>query len=307
MPTAVHVGDMVGIIAPASPVKSEFLQKGELYLRDMGFKTVTAGNLFHRLHHLAGSGQDRLDDIHQMFARDDVKAVFAARGGYGSVHLLERLDYHLMAEHPKLLVGYSDITALQLALWHKIRLSSLSGPMVAVEMARPGTINDLLFRNFLTGALPEANKLASVYLQDENIRFLRAEKIIRGRLLGGTLSVLAALIGTPYFPDMGGVVLILEERGERIYQLDRCLTHMRQAGVFEQVAMVVIGALMLPDPRENCLLPEFINDFFAADSFPVVSGFHYGHCSQSFIFPQGVDVEFNLIKRNISFLSPWVL
>ncbi len=307
MPTALHVGDMVGIIAPASPVKNEFLQKGELYLQNMGFKTMAAGNLFHRLHHLAGSARDRLDDVHQMFDRDDVKAVFAARGGYGSVHLLEQLDYALLAEHPKLLVGYSDITALQLALWHKIRLPSLSGPMVATEMARPGTINEPLFKNILSGMLPKVNKLASAYLRDDNIRFLRPENSAKGCLLGGTLSVLSALVGTPYFPDLTGAILIFEERGERIYQLDRYLTHLRLAGVFEQVAMVVIGALMLPDPREKILLPGFLNNFFAADSFPVVSGFHYGHCPRSFIFPQGIDVEFNLAGRSISFLSDWVL
>ncbi len=308
MPAAVHVGDMVGIIAPASPIKNEFLCQGELYLQNMGFKTMTAKNIFHRMHHVAGSVQDRLDDMYQMFTHDEVKAVFAARGGYGSVHLLDQLDYALLAEYPKLLVGYSDITALQLALWSKIRLSSLSGPMVATEMARPDTINDLLLRSILAGTLPEANKLASAYLQDDNVRFLRAKNVVvRGRLLGGTLSVLSALAGTPYFPDLTGAVPILEERGERIYQLDRYLSHLRLAGVFEQVAMVVVGALMLPDPRENYLLPGFINNFFAADSFPLISGFCYGHCPRSFIFPQGIGVEFNLTERSISFLSHWVL
>jgi len=306
IPGAVHSGDAVGIIAPASPIKSDFLLKGLQYLQSIGYKGVPAINLGCRAHHVAGSFQSRLDDFHQMFLNPDIKAVFAARGGYGSAHLLDKLDYSLLARKPKLLVGYSDITTLQLALWHKIQIYSISGPMVAVEMARPGSINELLFKNILSGTLPEVNELMSAYLDDENISFLRRNNVVRGRLLGGTLSVISSMIGTPFFPDFSGAILIIEEHGERIYRLDRYLTQLRLAGVFDQVSMVVVGKLILPDQRENPLLPIFINDFFADDSFPVVLNFHYGHYSQSFIFPQGVEVEFNLPERRISVLEKWV-
>ena len=115
------------------------------------------------------------------------------------------------------------------------------------------------------------------------------------------------MIGTPFFPDLSGAILILEEHGERIYRLDRYLTQLRLAGVFDHVAMVIIGTCILPDQREDSLLQTFIDDFFAGDSFPVISNFRYGHCPQSFIFPQGVEMEFDLPNRKISLLDTWVV
>jgi len=307
LPCAVYPGNMVGVFSPASPIKNDLLLKGQGWLQKFGFKVVPAANLACRSHHVAGSFQERLDDFYQMFTSPEIKAVFAARGGYGSAHLIDKLDYSLLAGNPKLLVGYSDITTLQLALWHKIRMHSISGPMVAVEMARPDSINELLLKSILSGTFSAVNKLMTVYLDDEKISFLRQNNVVRGRLLGGTLSVLSSMTGTPFFPDLRGAILIIEEHGERIYRLDRYLTQLRLAGVFDQVSMVVIGKLILPDQRENFLLQTFINDFFADDAFPVVSNFRYGHCPQSFIFPQGVEIEFNLPDRRISVLKKWVV
>lgn len=306
LPCAVYPGATVGVVTPASPIKKDLLLKGQKCLLRMGLKPVSSPNLGCRLHHVAGSFQSRLDDLHHMFINPDVKAIFAARGGYGSAHLIDKLEYSLLSRNPKLLVGYSDITTLQLAMWQKNRLHSISGPMVAVEMARPDSINEPLFKNILSGLSPEVNKLMAAYFEDENIRYLRPSNVVRGRLLGGTLSVISSMIGTPFFPDFNGAVLIIEEHGERIYRLDRYLTQLRLAGVFARVSMVIIGALILPDQRENSLLPAFINDFFANDSFPVIANFRYGHCPQSFIFPQGVEMEFNLPERQISVLAKWV-
>ena len=234
LPDAVYPGDTIGIIAPASPVQKFLLLKGQEYLREIGFKTVSALNIASRSHHVAGSYQSRLDDFHAMFADSDIKAVFAARGGYGSAHLIDKLDYVLLADKPKLLLGYSDITTLQLALWHKIRLHSISGPLVAVDMARPNSVHERLLKSVLSGTLPEVNTLMTDYLDDPDVVFLRGtHNVIRGRLLGGTLSVISSIIGTPFFPDFSGAVLILEEHGERIYRLDRYLTQLRLAGVFD--------------------------------------------------------------------------
>lgn len=306
LPCALYPGATVGVITPSSPIKKDLLLKGQEFLRGIGLKPVSALNLGCRSHHVAGSFQARLDDLHQMFINPDIKAIFAARGGYGSAHLIDKLDYSLLSRKPKLLVGYSDITTLQLALWQKNQLHSISGPMVAVEMARPGSINEPLFKHILSGSSTEVNKLMTAYLDDENISFLRPDNVVKGRLLGGTLSVLSSIIGTPFFPDLNGAVLIIEEHGERIYRLDRYLTQLRLAGVFDQVSLVIIGALILPDQRENSLLPAFVNDFFADDSFPVISNFRYGHCPQSFIFPQGAEMEFNLPERQISVLAKWI-
>ncbi|MBW1645452.1 MAG: LD-carboxypeptidase [Deltaproteobacteria bacterium] len=303
VPPAVRPPAIIGIVAPASPVREASLAAGRRYLEARGFETVVSGGITARQHHLAGDANRRRREIEAMFAEESVAAVFAARGGYGSLQLLAGLDYALLARRPKFLLGYSDLTALQLALWQRCRLQSLSGPLVAVEMARGGAeINEALLWGLL-GRQPagELQKLMSPYLGGEGIAVTRPGRVT-GRLLGGTLSVMASLAGTGYLPDFAGRIIIFEERGERLYRLDRYLTQLRLAGVFSRPAMVVCGDFSLPDDEEQALLPSFLADFFAADDFPVVRGFAYGHCRRSFIFVQGGYYEFDLPAATIRLL-----
>ena len=296
-------GDQLGIFAPASPVRLEYVRKGQEYLTQSGFRNREGGSLLGRSYHVAGDLRARLADFENLLLDPEVKGLIAARGGYGSLPLLPFLDFALIGRHPKIILGFSDLTALQLALWQRLKLVTFSGPMLAVEMARPGTVNSALLWGLLTGAKEaEVKPLLSAYLVSQKIEYLRASRF-SGRSLGGTLTLLASLVGTPYMPDLAGKIIFIEDRGEPLYRIDRALTQLRLAGVFNSPAAVVCGEFSLPNKIEEPLLPNFLKDFFAGDDFPVLINFSYGHCPQSFIFPQGIMMEFDCRRGMITLLE----
>ena len=303
-PQALQKGDCLGIFAPASPVRREFVDKGHEYLLRSGYSYRDAGALFARTYHVAGDLNSRLADFEELLIDADVKGMIAARGGYGSMTLLPYLDYELIRSYPKSILGFSDITALQLALWHKIELITFSGPMLAVEMARAGDVNSSLLWALLAGVdVDLINVLLSASLESQNIEFLRPGTF-SGRLLGGTLTIIAALAGSAYMPDFSHKIIFLEDRGEPLYRIDRALSQLRLSGVFKAPVAVVCGDFSLPDNRGEALrLKTFLCEFFADDDFPVLINFPYGHIPQSFIFPQGCRMQFECRKRKISLLE----
>jgi len=303
-PSAVQKGDCLGIFAPASPVRQEFVEKGHDYLLQSGYSFLDGAALAARAYHVAGDLHLRLTDFENLLVDPEVKGLIAARGGYGSMTLLPHLNYDLIRRNPKIIMGFSDITALQLALWHKIELITFSGPMLAVEMARPDTVNSSLLWALMTGAdVKLLNLLLSAGLESQSIEFLRAGTF-SGRLLGGTLTILAALAGSAYMPDFSGKIIFLEDRGEPLYRIDRALTQLRLSGVFNDPAAVVCGDFALPaNSCESLQLRTFLREFFADDDFPVLLNFPYGHISQSFIFPQGCRMQFECRGRKISLLE----
>ena len=304
---ALQTGDILGVFAPASPVRLEYVRKGQEYLALSGFRSRESRSLLNRTYHVAGDTQTRLADFEELLLDPAVKGLIAARGGYGTLPLLPFLDFALIAQQPKIILGFSDLTALQLGLWQRLKLVTFSGPMLAVEMARPGMINSALLWGLLTGANEaEIKLLLSAYLASEKLEYLRPETF-SGRLLGGTLTLLASLAGTPYMPDFAGKIIIIEDRGEPLYRIDRALTQLRLAGVFKAPAAVVCGDFALPNKVEEPLLSGFFKDFFASDEFPVLTNFSYGHCPQSFIFPQGGLMEFNCRAKTITLLESVVI
>jgi len=296
-------GDCLGIFAPASPVRREYINRGKEFLLQSGYRFCEADSLYGRTHHVAGNSADRLADIKSLILNPEVRALVAARGGYGSMALLSQLDFELIRKHPKIFLGFSDITALQIALWHKIGLITFSGPMLAVDMARAGSVNSNLLWALLAGAdAGVLNPLLSASLAALDIEFLRPG-IFSGRLLGGTLTILAALAGTDFMPNFAGKIIFLEDRGEPLYRIDRALTQLRLAGMFASPAAVVCGNFALSNKTEELLLPGFLRDFFAGDNFPVLINFPYGHCPRSFIFPQGCKMQFECRERKIFLLE----
>ncbi len=304
---ALQFGDKLGIFAPASPVRLEYIRKGQEYLALSGFKNKEGRSLLCRSYHVAGTPRTRLADFETLLLDPEVKGLVAARGGYGTLPLLPLLDFALIDRCPKIIIGFSDLTALQLALWKRLKLVTFSGPMLAVEMARPEMVNSALLWGLLTGIKEaEIKPLLSAYLLSEKLEGLRLG-IFSGRLLGGTLTMLASLAGTPYMPDFTGKIILLEDRGEPLYRIDRALTQLRLAGIFKAPAAVICGDFALPNKVEEPLLPGFLKDFFAKDDFPVLINFSYGHCPQSFIFPQGILMEFDCQRGIINLLESAVI
>ncbi|MFQ5674840.1 MAG: LD-carboxypeptidase [bacterium] len=287
-PPKLQKGQTIGVIAPASPADPERLTQGIRYLESLGYQVKPGQHLRKVYGYLAGGDRARLDDLNRMFADDEVHAVFCTRGGYGTVRLLDFVDYECIKENPKLLVGYSDITALQLALFRKTGLITLSGPMVAAEMGRG--IEDFTERHFWS--LVTKSEPAAKFSGLKRLK----PGIASGRLLGGNLSLLCTLIGTPYLPDLRGSVLFIEDVGEQPYQIDRKLMQLRLSGVFSQVSGVVFGHFKdctSDCPEDSLGLDEVLQDVFQNVDIPVASGLLYGHVDKKYTLPQGVEVILN--------------
>src|SRR5919197_4079278 len=226
-PLRIRSGDVVGVIAPAGAVDGERVGAGVALLEGWGLRVEVGSAVLKRRAYLAGSDEERLADLVQMMEDPRVRAVFCARGGYGSQRLVPRLDLAPLARQPKPIVGYSDVSALLNAAV-AAGVVAVHGPMVASDMAR--------------GLSPRSEASLRALLTDpawlweaeapETVRPGRAT----GRLLGGCLSVLVATLGTPHAPDTDGTILFLEDVGERPYRLDRLLTQLRQAGKLDRVA-----------------------------------------------------------------------
>src|SRR6267378_2398488 len=304
-PGALHRGDIIGVCSPGSaPASDHDLSRGIAYLERLGYRVELGKHLRFKRGYLAGSDAQRASDVNDLFANRKVKAIFTARGGYGSHRILPLLNYPVIKRNPKILVGYSDITALQLALMAKVGLVTYSGPMVAAEMAAGfgGSAEEWFWRCLTSRqALPS---MQAKVLRHGPQRKRHAQTA--GRLIGGNLSVVAASVGTPYFPRISSPILLLEEIDERPYRIDRMLQQMLLAGAFDRARGVVLGSFVDCRPakgKPSLTLRQVFLDTFAGFNFPVLEGVRYGHVKNSLTMPLGVRVRLNASRGQIAFLE----
>ncbi len=286
-PPPIEPGDTLAVVAPASaPFDPERLPAGLERLRRLGFRIETARTDFSPYGYLAGPDAVRLEELNGFLRREDIKAILCVRGGYGVLRLLPHLDYEAAARRPKLIVGYSDITALHLAMVSQIGLTGLSGPMVAAEWWRPDPVSERLFWPLAQGAAPgPVEGPEGPYLG--SLRPGTAE----GMLVGGNLTLLTRLIGTPYLPPLDGAILFFEEIGEQPYRLDGVLAQWKLSGWLDRLGGVVIGAVTAWEPEEG--RPTFTPDevfaaYFGDAPYPVATGLVYGHFPAKATLPVGV-------------------
>lgn len=288
-PTALRKKATIGIVSPASPQRDmSRLDKGIRYLEGLGY-TVVVGDHARSRHagYLAGTDDQRLADLHAMFSDKRIDAIFCARGGYGSARLLNRLDYGLIRRNPKILVGYSDITSLQLALWHKARLVTFSGAMPSVDMVdNIDPLSEEQFWRVLTsrrplGRLPQPWPITSV--QDGEAE---------GRLLGGNLSVLVSLLGTDFMPSLRGSILALEDIGEETYRIDRMLVQLLHATVRRRPAGIAYGFWSQSARPQGSTPHRDVSEVLAErcdlTRGPIISDLMYGHERTKLTLPFGV-------------------
>lgn len=303
-PPRLHPGDVIGICAPASPPrKQDSIERGIRYLESAGFRIKLGKHIFGRQGYLAGTDAQRASDVNAMFADKSVKAVFTVRGGYGSQRILPLLDYRLIRRNPKILVGYSDITALQCALLEKIGLVSFSGPFVSGEMSNKlqGRTEELFWSCLMS---PQPSPPIKNIFRDRLISNKR--KTAGGRLIGGNLSILSTLVGTPYFPSLPDPIFILEDVGEQPYRIDRMLQHLRLAGVFSRARGIGLGNFTdcVPVPGKPSLtLSEVVRESFQSFQYPIVSGLPVGHIKKAEPFPIGVRAQLDGKKGALRFLE----
>jgi muramoyltetrapeptide carboxypeptidase len=285
----------IGIIAPGFYPDAEKLERGIDYLEKRGFKVKRGKSLTAKKDYFAGSDALRADDIHTMFTDSDVDAILCARGGWGSLRLLNKLDYKLINNNRKLLVGYSDITSLQLVFWKELSLPSLSGPMAAVEMST--TIDPFTGKHFWSQLLKE-KETYSFKLNANSIHPLIQGKA-SGTLIGGCLSMITAQLASPYSPDYTDAILFIEDINESLYKIDRHLAQLLHAGVLEKIGGFIIGNFINYDNDSAALyalFKEYLSDF----GYPVIANFPYGHSPRKISLPIGasctIDTEKDMIE-----------
>ena len=261
-------GATIAVVSPASPLPLEIESDLATHLHARGFQVRFGHHARKQERYLAGSDAERAEDLMNAFLDPTIDAILAARGGYGSPRILDKLDYSAIASHKKAFIGFSDITALQLALLTRSELVSYS----AVNLY-PDLQNDEKQNNTDLWALLKGKTISFDNLTNQQAG------ACEGRIIGGCLSMLVSLMGTPYCPDFSGSILVLEDVKEEPYRIDRMLTQLRLAGIFSQVAGVVLGQFTdctAKTPADGSVeevlteLPQWING-------PVASGFGYGH------------------------------
>ena len=288
-PARLRSGDEIAVIAPAGPVSPSEIQPAVNMLVKEGFRVIEAPHLFSRQGYLAGGDDSRLEDFHSAFANTDIKAVFCARGGYGTLRLLDRIDYTLITRNPKIIIGYSDITALLLAIHKRTDLITFHGPIIK-ELHR-NRMNDM--KAFLDLVSLQKN-LEMDLSRATSLAGGRAE----GILLGGNLSLISHVMGTPFMPPVKGAILFIEEKGEPLYRIDRMLTHLRLCGVFDDIKGLMVGRFM--DCGNIQDLDNLLMDIMAGRSIPICSGLPVGHGMNNMTLPIGLSVDLDTRKMTLS-------
>lgn len=289
-PRALKPGDRIGIAAPASPFDRNLFLKGVAMLEQMGFGVIYDESLFQTTGYLAGPDANRLALFQDLFADPEIKAIWCARGGYGSLRLLPGIDFAALRRMPKLFIGCSDISALLNALYTFSGMISLHGPMVTGLGGADRITIDSIRRIIL--------ETEPVTIEATWPRVICPGKA-RGPVLGGNLATLCHLLGTPYMPDFAEAIVFLEDVGEKPYRIDRMLTQMQMAGCFDRVAGLCFGTF------ENCGessdIARIIDERFGAMPVPVLSGFAMGHGSPNLALPIGLEALLDTDSASLSY------
>jgi len=283
-PPALRVGDKVGIVAPASNIKRELLEQGAAALRRMGYEPFYSDSIMERDLYFAGSVERRARELEEMFEREDVRAIICARGGYGSNYLLNALDLRKIAAHPKIFVGYSDLTSLLTCFGDSVGLVTFHGPMVTKDFAAEGGVDLASWTAAVSGATEweiGAGSGAGPIVQGQ----------AEGILYGGCLSILVASLGTPNEIRTEGTILFLEDVAAKPFQIDRMLMQLKLAGKLNGVRGIVFGEML--DCRQSAdqdyTLEEVLLRVVGNLKIPVAFGLRSGHVSRANItLPIGV-------------------
>lgn len=302
-------GDTIGLIAPSGacrvPGAVEHAVEGT---KRMGFNVKVGESCHARYGYLAGTDEVRARDVNRMFTDDEVDAIICIRGGYGAARILDRLDYSAIAAHPKIFVGFSDVTALHLALQKECQLVTFHGPM-AISGWADHPLDDFS-RDSLFAAIADPSPMGALVNPPEYPRATVNPGVCEGPLVGGNLSLLTSTIGSPWEVDARGRILFIEDIGERTYCLDRMLTQLRLAGKFDECAGVVFGDFAdcpIEYPDYGLTLEEIIRDVVAPCGKPIFTGLRCGHCTPKLTLPFGVRCRLDADACTLTVLEGAVL
>ncbi|MCC2972816.1 LD-carboxypeptidase [Massilia sp. IC2-476] len=308
-PPRLRPGDLVGLIAPGGVVDDRLIQKSVKNIEALGLRVKVGAYLGAAFGNYAGSVQQRLADLHAMFADPEVKMIWPIRGGSGCISLLSQLDYALIRRNPKILLGYSDITALHLAIYNKVGLVTFHGPVASSTL-------ESYPREHMMAVLTDPRASYTIPMAPENvvkahtmphfgIRTVTAG-VATGPLLGGNLSIVAALAGTPYAADFRDSLLFLEEVDEAPYRLDRWMTQLDLSTGFANAAGVIVGVCEDCAPQEgrrSLSLDQTFDQHLQPLTIPAVTGYSIGHIRHQFTVPIGVHARLDTAAQTVTLLE----
>ncbi|MBM4176311.1 MAG: LD-carboxypeptidase [Ignavibacteria bacterium] len=304
----------IGIIAPASFITQKELDEIIELLSSLGYEGVPAKNVLNKFGYLGGTDNDRVSDIHEMFSRNDINVILCARGGYGTPRILPYLDYKLIRKNPKIIIGYSDITSLLIAIFLKSRIVTFHGP-VGIS-----TFNDFSLKYF-NEILVEGKEIVEMSSPNElpphRNDFSSVKEVLKiipgkveGELIGGNLSLLITHLGTEFDFDLKDKILFIEEVGEEPYRIDRMLTQLINSGKLKECAGIALGVFSNCEQRRDnpsfettFNLREVLIDRLSYLDIPAIYGLSFGHVKDKFTIPIGIRAMLNVDEAKLTLLE----
>ncbi|MCA9241364.1 MAG: LD-carboxypeptidase [Planctomycetales bacterium] len=316
---ALSPGDTIAIVAPAGPLDRERIERATERLESMGFKVQAGPGLYRANDYLAGSDEQRSNELMAAFADAEVDGIFPGTGGYGTTRILDRLDYDVIRRNPKVFIGFSDITALHITIFQRTGLVTFHSPNPQWGLGSPEDLAPIAGKFFWRAILASKYKNAAGPAQaGYAIRVSPVDVDVpqpttlsagaaRGRLIGGNLSLVHALMGTPYEIETEGRILFLEDVGEAPYRVDRMLQTLKSAGKLQKPAGVVLGAFTRREEEDTegevVTIDEVLSGFFADAPYPVLAGFPVGHQRNNVTLPVGAQAELDASGKTLRLLE----
>lgn len=311
-PKRLKPGDTIGLVAPASPITEEQLEKTIKNIEELGFKLeYNRKRVLARNGYLAGKDIVRADEINRMFDNKRIDGIWCVRGGYGVTRMLDMLNYKVIKKNPKVLVGYSDVTALHQAIFKKTGLVCFHGPVGASDFTSytKKHVIDVISNPSSTYKIEAAEENEAMENQIYN-SYVINDGIAEGRLIGGNLTLASSLVGTPYDISYKNKLVFLEDIGEKPYRIDRMITQMILAGKFNHVKGIILGVFLNCEAKkgdDSLTLAEMLRDRFKNFNIPIVYGMSFGHISNQFTLPLGIKAKLNTANKTITLLESAVV
>lgn len=304
-PEKLEIGDTIGLIAPGSYISQKQLDESIKNLEALGYKVKYNDAILDKYGYLAGKDSVRVKEIHSMFLDKEIKAIMAVRGGYGCARFIPMLDYNLIRNNPKIIIGYSDITSLLYGIYEKTGLVCFHGPVGT------STFNEYSINNMLSVIANDQNEFEMTNLNEDDAQIKVINPgVAEGELVGGNLSIVVSMIGTEFDIDSKNKIIFLEDIGEEPYRIDRMLTQMIQSGKFDECSGIALGVFRKCEIDENS--PEFENSLTLQQVFsdrlgdlgiPVIYGLSFGHITNKFTLPFGINTKLDTYNRKLVLLE----
>jgi muramoyltetrapeptide carboxypeptidase len=300
-PRSLQTGDLVRVVSPSGPADEERVRHGVAVLEAWGLRVEVAPHALDRTGYLGGLDADRRADLNAAFADPRVRAIWATRGGYGMQRIVDGLDFDAVRADPKLFIGFSDLTALQLALFHNAGLPSLHGPGVTGVTTNAGERLTEASMRSLRSAMTSAEPVVIGAAEHEETAAVHVPgPVAEGTLLGGNLTLVVASIGTPDQPDLRDAILLLEDVTEAPYRIDRMLTQFRRAGLADGLAGVAVGQFTKCRGRDETTVVDVLGEALAAWDVPVLGGLPVGHGDGQLTVPFGTRARLDVNNRTLT-------